>query len=46
MPVTDGVDEADELPLISGEGVMAGRDGAAEERHRVAVLNEHRAKPV
>ena len=44
--MTDGVDEADELPLISGEGAMAGCDGAAEECNRVAILNEHHAEPM
>ena len=44
--MSDDVNEADELPLISGEGAMARCDGAAEERHRVAVLDEHRAEPM
>ena len=45
-PVPYGVDEADELPLIGGEGAMAWRDGAAKERNRVRVLDQHCAKPV
>ena len=45
-PVPDGVDEADEFPLISGEGAMPRRDRPAEEGKRMAVLDEHRAEPV
>ena len=45
-PVSNGVDKADELPLISGEGLVAWRDGSTEESDRVALLGEHGAEPV
>jgi hypothetical protein len=45
-PVPDGMDEADELPLIGGEGAVPGRDRPAEEGDWVAVLYQHRPKPM
>ena len=44
--VTDGVHQADQLPFVGSEGTMTRRDGPAEERHWVAVLDEHSAEPV
>lgn len=40
------MDEANELPLISGEGAMAWCDRTTEERNRMCILDEHRVEPV
>jgi len=44
--VADGVNEADELPLIGGEGAMARRDGTTEEGDGVPVLEHHCSEAV
>jgi hypothetical protein len=38
------LDQADELAFVGGEGAMAWRYWPAEERHRVALLDEDRAE--
>jgi hypothetical protein len=40
------LDRPDQLALVGREGAMARRDGAAEERHWVALLNEDSAEPM
>lgn len=40
-PVSDGVNQPDELPLVGGEGAVTWGDGAAEVGHRVLVMDEH-----
>jgi hypothetical protein len=45
-PIEDGLDKADEFALIGGEGAVAWRYRPAEERHRVAFLDEDRAEAV
>lgn len=45
-PVSHDMDEADELPLISGEGAMALCDRTTEEHNRMCILDEHRVEPV
>jgi len=45
-PVPHRLDETNQLAFICGEGAVTGSDGSAEEGDRVAVLNEHRAKPM
>ena len=46
MPMTDGVDEADKLPLICYQGAVPRRDRPAEVGDRVLLLDEHRTKPM
>jgi hypothetical protein len=43
-PVTDSVDQADELTLICSEVTVLGGHDPAEEGDRMSVLNEHRPK--
>ena len=43
-PVPGGVDEADQFPLVSGEGPMSRYDEAAEVGDGVLVLQQHRAE--
>ena len=45
-PMADGEDEADQLSLIRGEGLVARCDGPAKEGEWVLVLDQHRAEPV
>ena len=45
-PMTNGEDEADQLPLVGGEGTVTRCHWPAEEGQRVLVLEEHRAEPV
>jgi hypothetical protein len=40
------MDEADELPLIGGEGAMGWHDITAEEHSRMCILNEHHVEPM
>ena len=44
VPMAYGVDEADELAFVRGESTMPRGDGPAEERDRVALLDEHGAE--
>jgi hypothetical protein len=44
--VADGVHQADELALVRREGAVPWRHRAAEERDRVAVLDQHGPEPV
>ena len=44
--MADGVDEANELPFIGGEGAVARSSRPAEVRDGMLVLDEHRPKTV
>lgn len=46
MPVAHGVDQTDELVLISSEGSVPMCDGSAKEGDRMPLLYEHGAKPM
>jgi hypothetical protein len=43
-PVANGVDEADKLPFIGGEGAVMRHDEPAEIGHWMFLLDEHRPK--
>jgi hypothetical protein len=45
-PVSDRLDQSDELALVGRQCLVTRSDGTAEECHRVALLDEHGAKPV
>jgi hypothetical protein len=45
-PVANGLDQADELPLISCEGAVTWSHRPTEESDGVALLDEHRAEAV
>jgi hypothetical protein len=45
-PIANGLDQADELAFVGGEGAVSWRYRPAEERHRVALLDEDRAEAV
>jgi hypothetical protein len=44
--MSDGEDEADELPLVGGQGLVAWCHWSAEERHRVLTLEKDSPKPI
>lgn len=43
--MSDGMDKADELPLVCSEGAVPGRHRPAEESDGVVVLDQHYPKP-
>jgi hypothetical protein len=45
-PMADDVHQADQLALVRREGAVPGCHRAAEERDRVAVLDQHCPEPV
>ena len=44
--MTNGEDEADQLPLVGSESAVTRCHRPAKEGQRVLVLEEHRAEPV
>jgi hypothetical protein len=44
--VSDSVHKADQLALVGGKSTVPGRHRPAEERDRVAVLDQHGPEPL